>query len=253
MNKTKRTGAVHVDDRLPKKPSASPAGKPVTQTDAAGRPSQDGPSKSDKAPAPRRGAVPAKPPTEKISRPRAAAKQPDFGDQVPSAKGQAAGAAGAGEQYIRLRIRVRGSKLTVLDSHLVDGPLSQAQGFSTPNVYEITSGDRLLHAGELPDLGMQRSFVDPAATPEQGHHFTERPIYEFTARVPANEVTRETLPTIAVRVHRIKEEARTGRLGLEPLAAQFPREVRQVAELIGLPASVLPEAIEARGGRTPSI
>jgi hypothetical protein len=159
-----------------------------------------------------------------------------------------------GEQYIRLRVRVRGDRLAILDSHLVDGPLGQAQGFSTANAYEVTLGDRLLHAGALPDLGAQRSFVNPDGPPDQhDHHVTDRPIFEFTARVPAHEVTPETISRIALRLHRIKDEARTDRLGAEPLGAQFPREVRPMAELVGLPATVLPEAIEARGGRTPRV
>jgi hypothetical protein len=151
-------------------------------------------------------------------------------------------------------VRVRGDRLSVIDSHLVDGPLGQTQGFSGPNVYEVTVDDRLLHAGALPDLGVQRSFVNPVGPPEQqGHHFTDRSTYEFMARVPAHEVTPETIGKIAVRLHRAKDEARTDRLGSAPLAHQFPREIRQVAELVGLPASVLPEAIEERGDRTPSV
>jgi hypothetical protein len=264
MDKVKRTGAVQVDNRRPSKPAATSArstgsaGKRGRAAAEAPAPTYDGPTKTGKAPARKtRGARKAKPATGQVQRPRASARRAEFGDQMPPRRRRAAaagGGAGGGEQYIRLRVRARGSRLTILDSHLVDGPLAQAQGFSTANVYEVTMGDRLLHAGALPDLGMQRSFVNPDGSPEQqGHHFTERPIYEFTARVPAHEVTAETISQIAVRVHRVKEEARSGRLGVEALAVQFPREVRPVAELVGLPDSVLPEAIEARGGRTPSL
>jgi hypothetical protein len=261
MNKTKRKHVVQIDARRPSKPESSPAGQRAPEaTDAA--PAYDGPKKTQKRPrvntrGATRGTKEAKPAVGQVSRPRANAKPSEFGDQMPPRKRRAAGSSSGGagaEQYIRLRIRVRADRLTVLDSHLVDGPLSQTQGFATANAYEVTLGDRLLHAGELPDLGQQRSFVNPDGPPEQqGHHFTERPIYEFTARVPAHEVTAETISRIAIRVHRIKEEARATRLGAEPLATQFAREVRPVAELVGLPASVLPEAIEARGGRTPSV
>lgn len=257
MNKTKRRHVVQVDDRRPSKPESPAAGKrvAVATNDA---PAYDGPKKTQKPPTRKtRGAGVAKATAGQVQRPRASAKPAEFGDQMPPRKPRSAGSSSAGsgaEQYIRLRVRVRGDRLTVLDSHLVDGPLSQTQGFATANAYEVTIGDRLLHAGALPDLGMQRSFGNPEGPPEQqAHHLTERPIFEFTARVPAHEVTAETISTIAVRLHRIKEEARTDRLGTELLAAQFPREVRPVAELIGLPASVLPEAIEARGGRTPSV
>src|SRR2546426_743369 len=53
------------------------------------------------------------------------------GDQIAS---PSRGTSGAGrEQYLRLRIRVHDDKLSVIDSHLVDGPLGQAQVFSAAN------------------------------------------------------------------------------------------------------------------------
>jgi hypothetical protein len=51
----------------------------------------------------------------------------------------------------------------------------------------------------------------------------------------------------------VKEAARTDRLGTASLGEQFVRELRPVAEIVGLPESVLPEEIERRGGRTPRI
>ena len=157
------------------------------------------------------------------------------------------------EQYVRLRIRVRNGRLSVVDSHLVDGPLSPDKAFPGTNAYEVTIGDRLLHAGALPDLGFQRSFVDPNAPDEQQtHHFTEQGDFEFSARVPAKELTRETIGDVAVRLHRVKGEARAEVLSGEPLAVQFEREMRPLGELRGLPESALPEEIERRGGRTPN-
>lgn len=159
-----------------------------------------------------------------------------------------------GEQYIRLRVRVHDDRLSVVDSHLVDGPLAQVVGFAGTNAYEVTLGDRLLHAGPLPDLGVQRSFVDPEGSADQRvHHVTERPVVEFSARVPAHEVTPETIGDIDVRLHRVKGEVRTEAVDGQRLDAQFGRAMRPVAELHGLPDSALPDAIESRGGRTPSL
>jgi hypothetical protein len=258
MKKVKRGGIPQVDERRPSKPPAPPAGKRVSAAASdAEAPAYEGPKKTDKSPgreAHRTG--PTKPAHEpgQVRRPRTGSADVALDDQVPP-KARRRGKSGTSdEQYIRMRVRVRGDRLSVIDSHLVDGPLGQTQGFSGPNVYEVTVDDRLLHAGALPDLGVQRSFVNPVGPPEQqGHHFTDRSTYEFMARVPAQEVTPETIGRIAVRLHRAKDEARTDRLGSAPLAHQFPREIRQVAELVGLPASVLPEAIEERGGRTPTI
>jgi hypothetical protein len=66
------------------------------------------------------------------------------------------------EQYVRLRVQVRGDRLTVLDSHLVDGPLTAPTTLHGAAVYEVTVGDRLVHAAAIPDLGLeQRSFPKP--------------------------------------------------------------------------------------------
>ena len=76
---------------------------------------------------------------------------------------------------------------------------------------------------------------------------------EFMARVPAAEVTPQTLAGIRVTLHRVKEPVHVQRLGTEPLGEQLERQVRSVAQVVGLPQSALPEAITARGGRTPQV
>ncbi len=256
MKKTKRKAAPRPDESRPTKPAAtSSTGRPAAAD--ASVPTYSGPEKTAKPPAAKRGK--AKPAVEPgaTRRPRGRAAEANYGDQQPPRRrgstAKAAASAPRDEAYVRMRIRVRDGQLSVIDSHLVDGPLAQARGFTGTNAYEVTLGDRLLHAGSLPDLGVQRSFVNPAGPPEQrGHHIAERRVYEFMARVPAHELTPDTIGQIAVRLHRVKEEARADRLADAPLAAQFEREVRPIAELVGLPSSTLPEAIEERGGRTPS-
>lgn len=256
MKKGKRGAAPRRDDWSPTKAAAPPPGKrAIPSTGDVEVPSYGGPKKTDKKPS-RKARQTG--PTKAVLKPGTARRPPSAsgdvtpGDQIarPSRGESAAGS----EQYVRLRIRVHNDRLSVIDSHLVDGPLGQTKTFSGTNAYEVTVGDRLLHAGALPDLGVQRSFVNPAGPPEQqGHHITERPIYEFMARVPAHEVSQETIGKITVRLYRLKAEARTDRLGSAPLALQFEGQIRQLAELVSLPVSVLPEAIEKRGGRTPSV
>jgi hypothetical protein len=234
----------------PTKPPLPQSGKPRLATGL----SYDGRQKTKKMPPCKAGTGPAKPVFKAAgSVPPPKPGDTSWPDQIPRQGHKSRSPAGR-EQYVRIRIRVHSNRLTVLDSHLVDGPLAKPKQFSGTNVYEVTVGDRLLHAEALPDLGVQRSFVNPAGSKEQrGHYITERSIFEFMARVPANEVSEETIGKMAVRLYRLKDEARTDSLGTAPLARQFEREVRQVAELIGLPKSVLPEAIEERGGRTPSV
>jgi hypothetical protein len=59
-----------------------------------------------------------------------------------------------------------------------------------------------------------RDHPEGASSPpeERGHYLTERKVYEFTARLPADEVTPETIGKIVVRLHRVKEEASAARL-----------------------------------------
>jgi hypothetical protein len=249
-----------------------PTKGPALDTPDAARPSpfaSSGPVKGEGAPRPVQGADrPTKAPVDAdavaSATPGATGSTPgdqrsyqQFPDQEPPGGGRSPrhpATEGGAEQYVRLRLRVRGDRLSVVDSHLVDGPLGQVAGFPGANAYEVTLGDRLLHAGALPDLGVQRSFVNPEGPAEQRRHFvTERDVYEFVARVPANEVTPETLGELRVTLHRVKEEARAPRLTAEPLGRQFERQLRPVAELVGLPESVLPAAIEERGGRTPAV
>jgi hypothetical protein len=253
VKKAKRPSSIRTDDSRPSKAAVPSQDRAEAEDAGVEIPSYRGPTKGERGAAPtpaRKDRLKAKFNPKAIRRPRRPPKTLELGDQKARRTRRGGDEA---EQYIRLRIRVHDGTLRVIDSHLVDGPLGQVTGFPGGNAYEVTLGDRLLHAGALPDLGVQRSFANPQGPPEQrGHYITERSTYEFMARVPAAEVTRATIGQIAVRLHRVKAEARTDVLGEQPLEAQFERQVRPVAELVGLPNSALPEAIERRGARTPS-
>ena len=257
MKKAKRPSSIRTDDSRPTKPAVPPPSRGEAGDAGVEIPTYRGPTKTGKAAAPKqaRRADRVKAPFERktVRRRRSGSKEVELGDQQAKRTRGGGRSSAQGEQYIRLRIKVQDGGLTVIDSHLVDGPLGQVAGFPGSNAYEVTLGDRLLHAGALPDLGIQRSFSNPEGPPEQrGHYITERSVYEFTARIPAAEVTRDTIGQIAVRLHRVKEEARADVLSEMPLGKQFERELRPIAELVGLPDSALPEAIEKRGARTPN-
>jgi hypothetical protein len=236
------------DDRRPTKGVADPA---VQDETPAMRPSYEGPPKSDEPTKPRRGRSKDEFVKGSVPRPRSPKEMTDLPPMRPRRRRRPASDEQP-EQYVRLRIRVRGDRMSVVDSHLVDGPLSQVTAFPGSNAYEVTLGDRLLHAGALPDLGVQRSFVAPDAPQgERAHHITERADFEFSARVPASYITPVTITDIAVRLHRVKGEPRAEHLTGARLDVQFEREMRAVSELRGLPESALPEAILSRGANTP--
>jgi hypothetical protein len=255
MNKKSEKGfSPRPDDRRPSKAPVGGRDRRSQKPVAVEGPAYRGPAKSDEPPpTQRRGKAKDAFAKDDVHRPRRPKGEPDRPDQKPRRPRRRPQGDDRPEQYVRLRIRVRDGRLSVVDSHLVDGPLIPDKAFPGTSAYEVTIGDRLLHAGALPDLGVQRSFVDPNAPDDQRtHHFTERDVVEFSARVPAQELTPETIGEVSVSLLRVKGEARADVLSGERLEAQFEREMRTVGELLGLPESVLPEEIERRGGRTPN-
>lgn len=159
--------------------------------------------------------------------------------------------ADSSEGYVRIRVRIDGDSLAVLDSHLVEGPLREGASFPGGYAYDVTVGDRLLHAGPAPDLGVRRSFVEPKAPPgERIHHLTQVPTTILTVRVPAAALTREVLSEVQVRLYRLKGAVVSQRATREPLTERFAQEVREVASRRGLPTSVLPEELRKQGRLT---
>lgn len=246
--KSRRQFQPAVDDRRPSKVEAE-----SELLEAGEHPTYRGVEKTDGPHTRGRGKAKSEFVAEQVKRPRAPKRQPELPDMQPPRRRRRTVEGAVNEQYVRLRIRVRDGRLSVVDSSLVDGPLTQVNAFAGSNAYEVTLGDRLLHAGALPDLGVQRSFVDPADSEgRRTHHITDREVFEFYARVPAHELSPETIGEVAVRLHRVKGEPRADNLRGARLDVQFEREMRPVAELRGLPEAVLPQEIERRGGRTPN-
>ena len=213
---------------------------------------RDGPAKGDKkAPAIlARTHLAAKPPVEEAVA-REAAAQPTLAgapqqppSHEPPDQARSRPMPGAGEQYVRLTVRVDNGELTIVDSHLVDGPLAQATAFQGGFAYEVIDGSRLLHAGSIPDLGMVRGFAHPNGTLEQQRHHTyQLSTYEFDARVPVHALRAADMSNVSIALYRVKQpEAATaahGVLSTESLAVQRERNLREIGRVTGVPASVL--------------
>jgi hypothetical protein len=166
---------------------------------------------------------------------------PELGEQRQARRA----AARKGERYVRLQIRVENGQMSVVDSHVVDGPLAQTATFEGRYAYEVSASGRLLHAGSIPDVSVVRGFAHPNGTLEQRRHHTyELASYDFHARVPAGALDRSILPRIAVVLYRVKEHPPTRApiaraLSPDPLGVQLERELREVGRVVGLPAWVL--------------
>ena len=177
------------------------------------------------------------------------ARQPPSGE--PPDQQRPRQAERTGEQYLRLRVRVDNEQLSIVDSQLVDGPLTQTTAFQGRFAYEVTYGGRLLHAGSIPDLGTVRSFAHPNGTLEQrGHHTYELSSYEFDARVSAAQLQGTELSKISIALYRVKQPARPdaprAMLSSELLAVQREQHLREIGRVVGVPAWALPSELHAQ-------
>lgn len=167
-------------------------------------------------------------------------------DQQPPVYGgpRAGPRGGGGEYYVRLTVRVDNGALSIVDSHVADGPLAQTNAFNGPYAYEVVDGGRLLHAGSIPDLGTVRAFANMEGTPEQHrHHGYRLETYEFDVRVPGAELARSSLANVAIILHRVKAPDALGTpaatIATAPLATQRSETFREIGRVIGIPAHFL--------------
>ena len=165
------------------------------------------------------------------------------GDQIPakapSRKGPRAEAGASG--YVRLRIRIDEGEMSIVDTHHVDSELELPAALHGGNAYDVTLGDRLLHADSVPDVGVSRSFPnpDPDAPPEQRHHHIHQlSMYEFDVRVPLADLTPADLGKVEIAYYRVKEHSSRA-MAAQPLSVQYSKELREVNRIVGLPADVL--------------
>jgi hypothetical protein len=174
----------------------------------------------------------------------AALRQPATRAEMQGGKAVTA-ARGAG--YVRLRLRVAGSRVSVAGATAVEGPLVPDSKLDGDLVYEARLGDRRVAVGSVPDAGVRRSFPAPGGPPEMRvHHEEELPVYEVAVRVPASEVALADLPKLEVALFRPKEELPRGPLEARPLAEQFSRQLREVGRLKGIRADKLEAPAQAQ-------
>jgi hypothetical protein len=160
--------------------------------------------------------------------------------QPPKPPTAQAAAAAKSEGYVRLHLQMADGELSLVGAKAVDGPLAPHGDLDGPLAWEAVLGDRRLAVGAIQDAGVRRAFPDPDGPPEQqGHHIEEAPSYDVVVRVLAGELSLSSLPRLAVRLYRVKEPVERTRVQPAPLAAQFERELRPIAELKGIKPDLL--------------
>jgi hypothetical protein len=151
----------------------------------------------------------------------------------------------APEGYVRFRMQVDDGRMSILGSHFVDSTSVTSPVLGGNFAYEVSDGEKRLHVGSLPDLGVTRSFANPSGPLElRRHHITPLSRYEFDVRVPVPALRRAVLKNIQITLYRVKERAPSMVLGAAPLGTQFERELGVVARVQGIPTDMLPREMQ---------
>ena len=105
----------------------------------------------------------------------------DFNDQ----KADRALARHPAEKYLRLNARLHEGEMSVQEVSEVEAPLLELDLSPCGFAYVVTLSDRRLAVGDLPDLGIRRSYPSPDPGDDLSrHHIAPAPETAFNVRVP---------------------------------------------------------------------
>ena len=150
-----------------------------------------------------------------------------------------------GPRSVRLRLRITDGVARVIGIRVVPGALPEPERLHHGLAYEVRLGDRRVAVGSVPDVGMRRSFPDPAGRPgQEGHHLTELRTIEVNLRLPHEALKAASLARLQVELYRMKGQAPDRPLTAAPLPEQFPEMLRPVAALQGIRAGDLSEEVK---------
>ena len=147
--------------------------------------------------------------------------------------------------YLRLRILVSDGELSLSGITFVEGPLVETEELHPGLAYEATLGGRRIAIGEIPDVGVWRSYPDPEGRAAmQGHHITEQKSYEIAVRVRVDALTASSLPRMLVTLYRWQGPGASAPVGPHLLKAQFKGRLREIGTLKGMRLERLPRAVQ---------
>jgi hypothetical protein len=146
------------------------------------------------------------------------------------------------DSYVRFRVRVENGNLRVVDSHVVEGTLEPTTFFPGNYAYEVSLDGQRLHAGALPDLGIMRAFAPPGAKGELvGHNIRELDSYGFNVRVPSKDLSTRALGQMTIRLFRVKDAHDRGLDSPAALDRHIETNMREVAQVTGVPTAARPK------------
>jgi hypothetical protein len=174
------------------------------------------------------------------------AHTPEPGQELPPQQpAPSAARSTAGGGYLRLQLQVEDGDIALVGVSRVDGPLGPPEPVQGGLAYEVTLGERQLGAGAVPDPGVRRAFPPPDE-PAKGHIVVAVPSFEFTARIPADQVSAVSLEDIQIGVYRMDSGQVVSTASEQPLHRQAGHLMEEVATLRGIHAEQLPHELRAR-------
>ena len=147
----------------------------------------------------------------------------------------------SGQGYLRLRMRVAGDRLSVVDVQQVQGPLVQSGSVAGEYAYEVQLDAKPLAAEGILDVGVSRSFPRPGTNE---HFITQRSTFEFNVRLPRAEVPDASIPRLSIVVYRFADTSPKmiqGRISAQPGLQAHP-----VAQLQGIQIEALEPALREK-------
>lgn len=172
----------------------------------------------------------------------------ELGDQLdasePKAEGGKAMSSAGSAGYIRLRVRVDNGELTLAGARFVEGPLVEERSAHPGLSYEVKVDGRRVAFGGVPEPREWRSYPDPLGRPGlEGHHLQEQTVYEFTARVPADEISHAALSNTQVTLYDVSGDGPGEPLDITTLTKQPREKVRTIGILRGIELDGLPKGV----------
>jgi hypothetical protein len=163
--------------------------------------------------------------------PKAAAEPQNPKESRQEMKGHTGTAAtqASGQSYLRLRMRVAGDRLSVIDVQEVEGPLVQSGSVAGEYAYEAQLDAKPLAAEGILDVGVSRSYPRPGTNE---HFITQRSTFDFNVRLPRAEVPDTSVPRLSIMVYRFADTSPKmiqGRISAQPGLQALP-----VAQLQGI-------------------
>jgi hypothetical protein len=150
--------------------------------------------------------------------PKAPAKpgKPSEGSQEMKGHPDLTGTQTSGQSYLRLRMRVAGDRLSVIDVQQVPGPLVQTGSVAGEYAYEVQLDGKPLTAEGILDVGVSRSYPRPGTNE---HYITPRSTFEFNVRLPRAEVPDASVPRLSIAVYHFADASPKmiqGRISAQP-------------------------------------